>query len=627
MLNGRQRRPPIAQRLDIPAKYASPLRSLRPCRRPFDHPAETIAEESLRRKKANNQPLSRRVSSKSAESFLKPPRGKPDPTPLLLASERDAHEVRGILAAYGVTDIDRADRNLQAMAGEPHERRQLAAILPILMQSIAGTADPDQALNHWERLLENVARSTLLDYLRNSPRMLELLSTIFGNSDSLAFTIIRDPTLVYWLAEEKVLSKPSTRAALAQALHKQLARLTVKELKLAALRRFRSREMLRIGVRDLLRLADVYETTASLSDLAALLIHAAYEVVDADLRRQYGRPMHKNRRGRWLETGFAVIGMGKLGGHELNYSSDVDLIYVYASHEGETRMTTRGSAGKATARISNEEYFEMLSRELTKALSEPTREGHVFRVDLRLRAEGSVGQLARSLDDYRNYYTTRGQIWERLALLKAWPVAGSADVGRAFLSIVRPFVLGRGSAKRGMAGAMTVIEDVRTVKELIDARMADRGHEQRNVKLGTGGIREIEFLVQTIQVLAGKTAPELLDRSTLASLKAFADRRLLTRKECDALSAAYLFLRDVEHKLQMVHDLQTHSLPDEMQELERCAIRSGYEETDRAASANRFLADFRSHTKTVHDHFRSFFYDSHASPLLKATLKAMHALR
>ena len=247
--------------------------------------------------------------------------------------------VRGILAAYGVTDIGQADHNLQSMAGEPHERHQLAAILPILMESVACTADPDQALNHWERLLETVTRSTFLDYLRSSPRMLDLLSTIFGNSDSLAFTILRETMLVYWLAEEDVLSKSSTRDGLERALEKQLARLTVTELKLVVLRRFRRREMLRIGVRDLLRLADVRETTAALSDLAALLIHAAYEIIDADLRRQYGRPMHKNRQGKWVETGFAVIGMGKLGGHELNYSSDVDLIYVYGSHDGETRAT------------------------------------------------------------------------------------------------------------------------------------------------------------------------------------------------------------------------------------------------------------------------------------------------
>ena len=557
---------------------------------------------------------------------VKPLSGKPDPTPLLLASERDPQNVREILAAYGLTDIGQADRNLQSMAGEPHERHQLAAILPILMESIANTADPDQALNHWERLLETVTRSTFFDYLRSSPRMLELLSTIFGNSDSLAFTIIRDPMLVYWLAEEDVLSKPSTRAGLERTLEKQLAHLTVKELKLVVLRRFRRREMLRIGVRDLLRLADVPETTASLSDLAALLIHAAYEIVDADLRRQYGRPMHENRQGKWVETGFAVIGMGKLGGHELNYSSDVDLIYVYGSHEGETRGMA-STAGSAAAGISNEEYFEILSRELTKALSEPTMEGHVFRVDLRLRAEGSVGQLARSLDDYRTYYATRGQIWERLALVKAWPVAGSKEVGNAFLNIVRPFIFGRRKPERGLPGAMGVIEDVRAVKEMIDAKMAGRGHEHRNVKLGTGGIREIEFLVQTIQVLAGKESPALVNRSTLESLRAFTARKLLSPKERDALSAAYVFLRDVEHKLQMVHDLQTHALPDEAEELARCAMRMGYQANDRTTGVARFTEQHRRHTELVNRMFRAMFYEPKTSRLLKAALRPIGARR
>ena len=177
----------------------------------------------------------------SHRSVPVPSSNKPDPSPLLLASERNPEDVRVILTAYGLTDAEQADRNLQSMAGDPHERHQLAAILPILMESIARTADPDQALNHWERLLDNVTRSTFLDYLRSSPRMLDLLSTIFGNSDSLAFTIIRDPMLVYWLAEEDVLLKASTKAGLEQALRKQLARVSAKELKLAALRRFRRR--------------------------------------------------------------------------------------------------------------------------------------------------------------------------------------------------------------------------------------------------------------------------------------------------------------------------------------------------------------------------------------------------
>lgn len=547
---------------------------------------------------------------------------KPDPRPILLAAKRNAEEVRAILSAYGFRDLDQADRNLDAMAGDPIQRRRLAEILPMLLEGIFGTADPDQALNHWERLLSSVSRTSFLDYLHSWPRMLDLLCVIFGNSDALAFTLIRDPMLVYWLAEEEVLSKPPTRKGMETALRKSIGHLTSKDMKLDALRRFRRREMLHIGVRDLLRLATVPETTGSLSDLACLLIHAAYEIVDADLKRQYGVPMHQNRQRRWVETKFTVIGMGKLGGHELNYSSDVDLIYLYESHDGETRAPKGARAIPAGVGISNEEYFEILARELTRVLIEPTRESHVFRVDLRLRAEGSVGQLARSLEEYQKYYGTRGQVWERLALLKAWPVAGSHEVGLAFLKLVRPFVLGAGSTVN-RARAVAIVQDVRAVKDLIDAKMTDRGHEQRNVKLGIGGIREIEFLVQTMQVLAGRKMPALLDRSTLGSLKRLAQKKLLSIDDRDVLTAAYLFLRDVEHKLQMVHDLQTHSLPAEEEELERCAIRMGYGTDDRKRAVECFRADHQLHTERVHRIFRSFVIAPMASPILKAAFKMM----
>ncbi|HXV67874.1 MAG TPA: hypothetical protein VD738_03035 [Nitrospira sp.] len=554
------------------------------------------------------------------------PVSRPDPRPVLLAAKRNAEEVRAILSAYALRDIDQADGNLQAMAGDPHQRLRLAEVLPILMESISRTADPDQALNHWERLLANVARTSFLNYLASSPRMLDLLSIIFGNSDALAFTLIRDPTLVYWLAEKEVLSGAPARRGLDDALRTQIGHLTAKELKLDALRRFRRREMLRIGVRDLLRIATVPETTASLSDLACALIQAAYEIVEVDLRRQYGTPMHKDRRGRWVETGFAVIGMGKLGGHELNYSSDVDLIYVYEAPDGETRSPGGKDALRSAALgISNEEYFEILSRELTKAMVEATREGYIFRVDLRLRAEGSVGQLARSLDSYRQYYVARGQAWERLALLKAWPVAGSMEVGRAFLRMIKPFILGTVAKKPVLAGALAVVEEVRAVKEMIDRHMAERGHEQRNVKLGTGGIREIEFLVQTVQVLAGKRVPALLDRSTLGALDRFARRKLISAVQRDELTAAYLFLRNVEHKLQMVQDLQTHALPEDREELERCAVRSGYGEEDRQKATEQFRADHQRHTDVVHRIFMSLFSEPKTSPILKATLRAISA--
>ncbi|MEY4705539.1 MAG: (Glutamate-ammonia-ligase) adenylyltransferase, subunit [Nitrospirota bacterium] len=575
---------------------------------------------------------SRRNSSPVAPSAapVQVPTPRLDPTPLLLASGLEPGQVEAILHAYGIQRVTEADANLQSMAGEPHHRRQLAGILVLLLDSVSRTADPDQALNHWERLLSDVTRSSFLEYLRSSPRMLDLVCTIFGNSDSLAFTLIRDPMLVYWLAEQEVLSKPPTRAGMERALQQNLERLTATELKLDVLRRFRWREMLRIGVRDLLKLADVPETTGALSDLASVLIDAAYRIVDADLRAQYGIPMHKNRQGKWVETGFTVIGMGKLGGHELNYSSDVDVLYICESHEGETRPALSGRVkpkGPAKGGISNEEYFELLARDLTKVLTEQTQEGYVYRVDLRLRAEGSVGQLTRSLEDYAKYYRTRGQAWERLALLKAWPVAGSMGVGKVFLRMVKPFIFGPNATRLDTAEALAIVQDVRAVKDMIDAKMTGIGHERRNVKLGVGGIREIEFLVQTVQVLAGKQVPALLDRSTLGALDRFVRRKLISATERDSLSAAYLFLRDIEHKLQMVHDLQTHALPDSDEELERCAIRVGYDAEDRKRGAERFRADHQRHTGFVNRFFRSFFCEPTTSPLLKATLRLARGVK
>src|SRR5438105_695808 len=513
---------------------------------------------------------------------------RPDPTPVLLTPGLEPLKLEAILQPYGLQHIQDADANLQSMAGDAHQRRQLADILPALLEAIGRTADPDQALNHWERwLASGVSRSAVLEYLRSAPRMLDLVCAIFGNSDSLAFTLVRDPLLLYWLSQENVLSTAPTRRGMERTIRQNLESVTATELKLDALRRFRRREMLRIGVRDLLRLADVVETTGSLSDLASVLIDAAYRIVDSDLRARHGIPMHQNRQGRWMETGFAVIAMGKLGGHELNYSSDVDVLYVCESHEGETRPTSSGGArakGPAQRRLSNEEYFEILAQELTKALTAQTHEGYVYRVDLRLRAEGSVGQLTRSLDDYAKYYRTRGQVWERLALLKAWPIAGSQEVGRSFIKLVRPFVLAPSSKRPDVEESLAIVEEVRSVKERIDAKMAERGHEQRNVKLGVGGIREIEFLVQTIQVLAGRRLPGILCRGTLDSLVRLQKAGILSGKQQADLASAYQFLRDVEHKLQMVHDLQTHALPDQQKELERCAIRMGYDRADRKST-------------------------------------------
>lgn len=541
-----------------------------------------------------------------------------DPAPVLLASGLAPAEVADLLAPYGLTDLKLADANLQSMAGEPRTRQLLAKILGELLTLLAETADPDQGLTHWERFLQaGLNRSQLFDYLGSNPRMLHVLCTIFGNSPSMSDTLIRDPLLVYWLAEEQVLTRRPSREMLATSLRMMLANVRAMELQLDALRRFRRRETLRIGVRDLLKLQDVRETTEALTDLACVLIQAAYEIAEAGLSREYGKPRHREPGGRLVETGFAVIGMGKLGGGELNYSSDVDLLFVYESENGMTAPAGRTGAGGGSRAISNEEYFERLAREVTKALADVTQEGHVFRVDLRLRAEGTAGQLARSLDRYEQYYRTRGEPWERMALLKAWPVAGERAVGDAFVKRVGSFVYGT------MVGESPekILAQVKAVKDMIDAKMAGRGQETRNVKLGRGGIREIEFIVQAAQILCGGRVPGIRDRSTLGALEKLERHRLLSAKDRQALERAYVFLRDVEHKLQMVHDLQTHALPHAPEELARCAIRLGYDTADRLASMRKFLADHRRHTANVHRIFSRLFETPSRSALVIAARK------
>jgi len=535
---------------------------------------------------------------------------------LLLAPGLSPEEVTSLLNPYGFADPKRTDSNIQQLAGDPRSRALLAGFLADLLDLVRDTAEPDQALVHWERYAEAAGnRVPLFDYLRGSPRMLHLLCTIFGNSPYLAQTLIRDPLLVYWLAEDEVLRRRPSRSALASSLRDMLHHVTATELKLDALRRFKRREMLRIGVRDLLRLVAVSETVRALSELATVLIQAALQVVDSELRERHGVPMHRDASGKLIETGFVVMALGKLGGGELNYSSDVDLIYVYESEEGETSATGRRQS------ISNAEYFEYLARDLTRALAEPTQEGYVFRVDLRLRAEGSLGQLARSIEDYARYYHARGADWERLALLKAWPVAGSSSLGMRFLRRIQPFLYGESSAKRTTEDrfrAVALLGDVKRIKELIDARMASRGQQRRNVKLGTGGIREIEFLVQAIQVLCGGRLPGIRDRSTLGALARFSRYGLLTRTESVALREAYGFLRDVEHKLQMVHDLQTHALPVTGAELLSCAVRLGYGAKDRKQALSKFTRELECHTTLVHRLFDRFFGSPERSRLLSA---------
>ncbi len=496
-----------------------------------------------------------------------------------------------LLTPYGVEHPHQADANLQAMAGNPEERRALAAILSDLLSSVAETADPDQALTAWELYIASgIQRRTLFPYLAQSPRMLHHLCTIFGNSPAMSETLIRDPMLIYWLAEKPVDLHCSTMKQMDKCLRDSLVPFKTHELKCDAVRRFKRREMLRIGLRDLLRVADVTETVSSLSNLAAILIQTVYEIVYEDLCAQHGIPLHRDRKGRWVETGFVVMGMGKLGGGELNYSSDVDLVYLYETREGYTQATKRQTC------LSHEEFFEKLAREMTQILMDATDEGAVFRVDLRLRPEGDVGALAKSLDDSVHYYRTRGRDWERMAFIKSYPIAGAKPIGRLFLRRIRSFIWGEKNAP-----PQQILQTVQALKAKIHRKLLQKGEDARHVKLGVGGIREIEFLVQTLQLLHVHQYPEIMERNTLKALVNLKEANLLSGRLVRQLERSYRFLRDLEHKLQMVNDLQTHVLPRDLQEVAKCAVRMGFDKRETyAETAKEFLDVYNQHTAKVH---------------------------
>jgi glutamate-ammonia-ligase adenylyltransferase len=521
---------------------------------------------------------------------------------LLLAPRLDLGQVSELLSCYGIKDPAKADANLQAMADDPIGRQLLAEILEELLLCISQSADPDQALNHFERFARaTVNQTNLFSYLKESPRTLEILAKIFGGSPYMAEILIRDPVYLYWVTDPQVLYQSRKKQVIAREILRALRTITTEPKQLDFLRAFKRKEMLHIGVRDLLRLCSVEETLAALSTLAEALISASYRICGAAMRREYG--VSPKALG-----GFTVLGMGKLGGGELNFSSDVDLIYLYASDDNEASISQPESQ---ITSISAPQYFRRLSQKITVALSEITSEGYVYRVDLRLRPEGSMGNIAYSLEGFQRYYNSRGETWERLMLLKTWPVAGDRELGRKFLEMIAPFVYDRPFDLRA-------INDVRGIKKKIDQKMSISRQRQRNVKLGFGGIREIELIVQALQVSYGGEIPVIRERSTVRALAALCHRSLISEEECSILSQAYIFLRDVENKLQMINDAQTHSIPTDRGELNSYARMLGYFDDDQNKAHEKFLLDYNFHTGKVNRIFESIFNASETKRFYQA---------
>jgi glutamate-ammonia-ligase adenylyltransferase len=373
---------------------------------------------------------------------------------------------------------------------------------------------------------------------------------------------------------------------------------------LTELRRFKQREMLRIAARDLARLGDVVEITREISDLADVCLDAVWRICRPQFIGRFGQPFHQDADGNWQRTEFCVLGMGKLGGQELNYSSDVDVLFLY-SDEGEVFKTPPVKETAQHPTMSNRQFFSKLAEAFVAEVSRVTADGMLFRIDLRLRPEGDAGPLCRSLPSYENYYTEWGQTWERMMLIKARGVAGDESLAGEFLEMIQPF---------RFPGSISsdVLHEIAAVKDRIEKEIVGAEELERNVKLGRGGIREIEFVAQSLQILHAGRLPFLQTAQTLPCLAKLAQYQLLTEADAQQLDAAYRFLRDVEHRLQMEENQQTHVIPADRPAQQRLAGLMGFQ------SLAEFETALQMHTGNVRR-----VYDQ----LLKADApKAAHAV-
>ena len=454
--------------------------------------------------------------------------------------------------------------------------------------------DPDGARLFYERLTGAHPRAARA-FERDGGLLSDALA-LAAWSPLLATTLEQNPEYLPWLARERA----DARVRTTEELRESLARFALTHTQVPAqvqLARFRRRELLRVYLHDIRRAATLVETTEELSNLADAALCHALGLARQELENLYGAPECTDERGRKKTAGVVVVGLGKLGSRELNYSSDIDLLFIY-SDDGET--SGAGERGATT----NREFFCRLAERVARIVGSPAGEGSAYRVDLRLRPHGRDGALAVSLAEALRYYRTTAHAWEVQVLIRSRAAAGSQSLFAGFAEGLRARVY---RAEQTVAQALA---DVRLAKQKIDRFHAEEARGF-NVKLGRGGIREIEFVAQALQLAHGGRDPWLQAPHTLISLGRLADRGLIAERERSELSDAYNFLRTVEHRLQMEQGLQTHSVPDDPARRALLARRMHFAGPGALAE---FDAALRHHTSAVARAFRRVFGVGEGSP-------------
>lgn len=422
------------------------------------------------------------------------------------------------------------------------------------------------------------------------------LLTLAGNSPFLAETLLRHPENIAWLKAEteRNFDRIKSREQLSEELARFITRATDVD-DATRLARFKRREMLRIYLRDCLGIAALSEVTEELSNLADVILSYSLARAHQVLTKLHGTPQTHDERGRIEKSEFAILALGKLGCRELNYASDIDLLFLYSSG-GETS----GDGRSPESIIGNKEFFARAAELVVQMIGRSSEEGAVYRIDLRLRPYGRDGDLVWDIERAADYYHHRAHNWERQALIRARVSAGSEAVVAGFLEKVRDAIFSKDALPE-------TLEGVRRAKEKIDRKEAARGRGF-NVKLGPGGIREIEFIAQALQLKHGGREPWVRSAQTLIVLARLAEKNYLSEAERARLSAAYTFLRTVEHRLQMEHGAQIHTLPASQERLAILARRCGYSQADNPVAP--FIRDLQKHTSEVRAVYNRVFVDA-----------------
>jgi len=456
-------------------------------------------------------------------------------------------------------------------------------LLKDISDASSATSNPARAERNLRRFFETNPHMTC------PPAHLAEIARLFSVSQFLANFCIAHPGELSSALNERGLR--ITRALVERRAEEELQMIEDMDIQviMRRLRIFKKRYLLRLTLRYLLGETDIVGSMDELTCLAEVIISIALRCSIARLQQRYGEPSDES---------MTLIGLGKLGAGELNYSSDIDIIALYGKRGHTSGILT--TSGVRTNRISNHEFYSRVMELWGRLLSSQTGEGVVYRVDLRLRPQGQKGELILPLEAYRTYYESWGRTWERMVLIRARPVAGDTGLGMVFMEDIRPFLWRR-------TLDYSEIEEIRGLKKKIDSAVT---HD--DIKRGYGGIREIEFFIHTFQLIYGPDNESLRTNSTLRALWALGQMNIIPGEDVQVMSENYLFLRRVEHLLQMREDLQTHRLPVSDDEIKALSREMGF------PSEKDFLKDLRLRRMQIKSMYNSLLgtsEDAHAEAL------------